>query len=194
MLAALLIGSAAMAASDWLVGLATGSSAQAKVSTVSDLTITAVASPTPTHLLAPDVDGDVIAKITNPNDYNVTITGVELPKATVYGTAYSTSSLATPQATCTATKSFTDWTYSTSTTASTHTLATPIVVAAHGTSKDPIYVKFSTDAYMGTTANTDCQGSYMKMPSLKGIVAHVANSTAPDTGTTSVPFVTSWTS
>lgn len=187
-----LVGSAAYGATLWVVGLGTGSSGQAKFGTVSNITITAVASPTPTNLLYPHGTGDVVAKVTNPNHFPVTITKVKLPKSTVYGTGYSTSSLTTTKAACgaSATGSDVSWHYSNSTTGSAHTLHTAITVAASGQSGDPLTVTFTNDASMGTTASATCEGIYLKMPSLIGITGYAGGSATPD----SSPFTDKWTS
>ena len=62
---------------------------------LADLTITAVASPSPTNILYPGGTGDVVVTITNPNAFPVTITALNLPTNTTYATGYTTSSLTT---------------------------------------------------------------------------------------------------
>jgi hypothetical protein len=168
-----LVGAAAYGTTLWLVGLNSGSSGQSKFATVSNLTITAVATPTPSNLLYPHGAGDVVAKITNPNHFPVTITKVKLPKSTVFGTGYTTSSLSTTKAACGATATGSDvfWHYSSTATGTAHTLHTSITVAASGQSGDPLTVTFTNDAYMGTTASATCEGIYLKMPSLIGVTA-----------------------
>ena len=185
-------GAAAYAADLWLVGLNSGSSGQAKLGTVSDLTITAMATPTPTNVLYPHGAGDVVAKITNPNDFPVTITKLKLPKSTVFATGYSTSSLTTVKTGCGAVATGSDvfWHYSSTATGSTHTLHTPITVAAAGQGGDPLTVTFTDDAFMGTTASTTCENSFVKMPSLIGITAYGGGSAVPDAS----PFTDKWTS
>jgi hypothetical protein len=169
-----LAGGGAYGATLWVVGLNGGSSGQGKSATVSNLSITAIATPTPSNLLYPHGAGDVIVKITNPNHFPVTITKVKLPKSTAFATGYSTSSLTTAKTGCTAAGSGSDvtWHYSSATTGSSHTLHTALTVAAAGQSGDPLSVTFTNDAYMGTTASATCEGVYFKMPSLIGVTAY----------------------
>ena len=75
----LLAGGAAHAATGWVIGLTNGSSGQSQSANISNLTITAVAFPSPSNLLSPGNDGDVVVTISNPNAYPVTITDVQLP-------------------------------------------------------------------------------------------------------------------
>src|ERR1700756_3557972 len=81
---ALLVGGVAVAASNWVVGLSSGSSGEGESATVSNLTITASASPSATNLLYPGGTGDVVVTINNPNSFPVTITAVTLPPNTTY--------------------------------------------------------------------------------------------------------------
>ena len=188
----LFAGGAAFGATQWLIGLNAGSNGQAKGAPVSNLTITAIATPTPTNLLYPHGAGDVVVKITNPNKFAVTITKVKLPKSTVYATGYSTSSLTTAKTGCTATATGSDvsWHYSNGTTGSSHTLHTALTVAGNGQSGDPLTVTFTSDAYMGTTASATCEGIYFKMPALIGVTAYGGGSASA----TSSPATDKWTS
>lgn len=188
----MLVGAAAYGATLWIVGLNSGSSGQAKLGTVSNLTITAVATPTPVNVLYPHGVGDVVAKITNPNNFPVTITAVKLPKLTVFGTGYTTSSLTTTKTGCGATATGSDviWRYASTASGSTHTLHTAITVAASGQSGDPLTVTFTDDASMGTTASATCENAYVKMPSLTGITAYGGGTGTPS----SSPLTDKWTS
>ena len=96
----LLAGVGAYAATNWVVGLNAGSSGEGQSATISNLTITAVASPAATNLLYPGGTGDVVVTISNPNPYPVTITAVQLPTNTTYATGYTTSALTTTQTGC----------------------------------------------------------------------------------------------
>jgi hypothetical protein len=189
---AALAGGAAYGATLWTVGLNSGSSGQAKSTTVSNLTITAVATPTPTNLIYPHGTGDVVLKITNPNHFPVTITKVKLPKSTVFATGYSTSSLTTAKTGCGALLSGSDvtWRFSNGTTGSSHTLHTAITVAASGQSGDPLTVTLTNDAYMGTTASATCENIYFKMPALIGVTAYGGGTGTPATS----PATDKWTS
>jgi hypothetical protein len=185
-------GGLAYGATLWTVGLNADSSGQGMSATVSNLTITAVATPTPSNLLYPDGAGDVVAKITNPNHFPVTITKLKLPKATVYASAYSTSSLTTTKNGCGASAAGSDvtWRYASGTTGSSHTLATALTVAAAGQSGDPLNVIFTNDAYMGTTASATCEAAFFKLPSLIGVTAYGGGSVTP----ASSPATDKWTS
>ena len=184
-----LVATASYAATSWLVGLSAGSNAEAKSSSVSNVTIAATTSPSPTNLLYPGGTGDVVALITNPNPFPVTITGVNLPTNTTYAAGYSNAGLTTPVAGCdattTATGSSVAWNFATSTSGSSHTLTTPLTVAASGT----LTVTLSNDAAMGSAAPAACQNSYFSMPSLTGIGASGGQATA-----TTSPATDSWTS
>lgn len=190
-LGALLAGSLAYGATQWLVGLNSGSSGQGKAGTVSNLTIAAVATPTPANLLYPHGSGDVVVKITNPNPFPVTITKIKLPKSTAYATGYSTSSLTTTKTGCGAllTGSDVSWHYSNATTGSSHTLNTPLTVAASGQANNPLTVTFTNDASMGTTASATCEGVYFKMPSMTGVTAYGGGNVTA----TSSPATDKWT-
>ena len=181
-----LVGTGAYAATNWAVGLTVGSSAEAQSGTVSNLTIAAVASPSATNLLFPGGNGDVVATITNPNAFPVTVTGVNLPTNTTYATGYITSALTTTQAGClAATPSYVIWNYSTATSGSTHALTTPLTVAASGS----LTVTFSSDASMTNSAPFACQATFFSMPSLTGVVATGGAGSA-----TTSPAVDAWTS
>jgi hypothetical protein len=190
-LGTLLAGTAAYGATLWVVGLASNSNGQGKSGTVSNLTITAIATPTPSNLLYPHGAGDVVVQITNPNHFPVTISKVKLPEQTVYATGYTNSTLTTAKTGCGASLSGSDvtWHYSSATTGSAHTLHTALTVAANGQSGDPLTVTFTDDAYMGTTASTKCEGIYFKMPALIGVTAYGGGSATPS----SSPATDKWT-
>jgi hypothetical protein len=180
-----LVGVGAYAATNWVVGLAAGSSGEAQSGTVSNLTITAVASPAATNLLYPGSNGDVVATITNPNAFPVTVTGVTLPTNTTYATGYTTSALSTAQAGCTATTSLVIWNYSTGTSGSAHTFTTPLIVAASGS----LTVTFTNDASMTAASPAACEATFFSMPSLTGVAASGGSGTA-----TTSPATDAWTS
>ena len=120
-----LAGAGAYAATNWVVGLSAGSSGEGQSATISNLTITAVASPAAANLLYPGGNGDVVVTISNPNSYPVTITAVQLPTNTTYATGYTTSALTTTETGCIATTpSGVTWNFSTATSGTTHTLTT----------------------------------------------------------------------
>jgi hypothetical protein len=186
----LLAGVGAYAATNWVVGLNAGSSGEGQSATVSNLTVTAVASPTATNLLYPGGTGDVVVTISNPNPFPVTITALQLPTNATYATGYTTSALATTQAGCLAsTPSDVIWNYSTATTGSSHTLTSPLTVGASGQANNPLAVTFTNDASMTAAAPAACASTYFSMPSLTGITA----TGGAGTSTTS-PATDSWTS
>ncbi len=184
-----LAGSVAFAASNWVVGLNSGSNGQARSVTIGNLTITATSSPSPTNLLYPGADGDVVVTIANPNPFPVTITGFDLPTDTTYAAGYSDGTLTTPQAGCTAaTPSGVTWSFATGATSS-HTLTAAITVAANGASDNPLTVTLTGAASMSSSAPSECAGSYFSMPSLAGVAATGGAATA-----TTSPATAAWTS
>ena len=186
---ALLAGGGAFAVSNWTVGLNSGSSGEAQSASVANLTIAAVATPSPTNLLAPGGNGDVVLTVSNPNPYPVTLSGVNLPTNTTYAAGYTTSALTTPQTGCSATTSDVLWNYSTATSGSAHTLTTAVVVAASGQANNPLTITLTNDASMTSAAPAACEQTFFSMPSLTGVSATVGGTPA-----TTSPTVDAWTS
>jgi hypothetical protein len=185
---ALVTGTAAFAATNWVVGLNSGSAGEAQSATISNLTVTATAGGS--NLLYPGGNGDVTVSISNPNPYPVTVTAVQLPTNTTYATGYTTSALTTTQAGCVAaTPSDVIWNYSTGTSGTSHTLTTALTVAASGQANNPLVVTFTNDASMTTSAPAACVNTYFSMPSLTGVTATGGAATA-----TTSPATDSWTS
>ncbi len=166
-------GAGAFAATNWLVGLNSGSNAEGQSATVGNLTISAIASPAASNLLYPGGNGDVVATITNPNSFPVTVTAVNLPASTVYATGYSTSALTGAVTGCSATTSDVLWNYA-STSGSSHTLNNALVVGANAS----LTVTFTNDASMTTASPTACENIYFSMPSLTGVTATAGGGTA----------------
>ena len=179
----------AYAASNWVVGLTAGSSGEAQSASVQNLTITAVASPAATNLLYPGGNGDVVVSISNPNHFPVTITAVNLPTNTTDATGYTDSALSAAQTGCSATTSDVIWNYSTGSSGSSHTLTTPLIVAASGQSNNPLAVTMTNDASMTGSAPAACESTFFSMPALTGITATGGSGTA-----TTSPATDSWTS
>ena len=189
-LGVVLAGGAAFGATNWIVGLGAGSSGQGQSANISNLTISAVASPAPTNLLYPGGTGDVVVTISNPNPYPVTITALQLPTSTTYATGYTSSALTTTQTGCLATTpSDVIWNYSTSTSGSSHTLTTAVTVGASGAANNPLVVTFTNDASMTAAAPAACANTYFSMPSLTGVTATGGSATS-----TTTPATDSWTS
>jgi hypothetical protein len=186
---AVLAGAAAFAASNWVVGLNSGSSGEGQSAGISNLTISAVATPSATNLLYPGGTGDVVVTINNPNPYPVTITAVQLPANTSYATGYTNSSLTTAQSGCDSSASDVTWNYSTGSSGSSHNLASALTVAANGQSGDPLTVTFTNDAAMTTSAPAACESTYFSMPSFTGVTATGGAATA-----TASPATDNWTS
>ena len=186
-----LAGVAAYAATNWVVGLTSNSSGEAQSATIGKLTITAVSSPAPGDLLDPGDSGDVVISIANANPYPVTVTAVQLPTSTTYATGYTSSALTTTQTGClSTTPSDVTWNFSTTTSGSSHTLTTPLTVAASGKANNPLVVTLSDDALMGSSAPLACANTFFSMPALTGITA-----TGGGTGTaTTSPATDGWTS
>lgn len=180
------LGTGAYAATNWIVSLGAGSSGEGQSASISNLTITAVAAPTATNLLYPGGSGDVVVTITNPNPYPVTVTAVQLPANTSEATGYTTSALTTTQAGClAATPSDVTWNYSTGTSGTSHTLTSPVTVAASGS----LAVTFTDDASMSSSSPAACASTYFSMPSFTGVTATGGAATA-----TSSPATDGWTS
>jgi hypothetical protein len=186
-----LAGVAAYAATNWVVGLASNSSGEAQSATLGKLTITATSSPAPGDLLDPGDSGDVVISITNANPYPVTITAVQLPTSTTFASGFTSSALTTTQPGClSTTPSDVTWNFSTATSGSSHTLTTPLTVAASGKANNPLVVTLGDDAFMNASAPLACANTFFSMPSLTGITA-----TGGGTGTaTTSPATDGWTS
>jgi hypothetical protein len=186
----LLAGTGAFAATNWIVGLNSGSSGEAESASISNLTITAVAAPAATNLLYPGGSGDVVATISNPNAFPVTVTGVDLPAMTTYAAGYTTSALTTAQAGCTVGTSFVAWTFSSATVGSVHTLTSALTVGPQvGVTPGTLTVTLTNEASMGTASVAVCAATYFSMPSLTGVVATGGAGTA-----TTSPATDGWTS
>jgi hypothetical protein len=186
----LLAGVGAYAATNWVVGLNSGSSGEGQSASISNLTISAVASPSAANLMYPGGNGDVVVTISNPNPYPVTITAVQLPTNATYATGYTSSALTTTQAGClAATPSQVTWNFSTAASGSAHTLTTPLTVGASGQSNNPLAVTLTSDASMGSTTPAACASTYFSMPSFTGVTATGGAATS-----TTTPATDSWTS
>ncbi|HEY6430171.1 MAG TPA: hypothetical protein VIX84_23320 [Acidimicrobiales bacterium] len=184
----LLAASAAYAATNWVVGLNSGSSGYAQSSAISNLTITATSGGT--NLLYPGGTGDVTVSISNPNPFPVTITALQLPTNATYATGYTTSALMTTQTGCIATTpSDVIWNFSTGTSGTSHTLTSAVTVAASGQANNPLVVTFTNDASMTAASPAACANTYFSMPSLTGITATGGAATA-----TTSPATDGWTS
>jgi hypothetical protein len=185
-----LAGGAAYAATNWVVGLNAGSSGAGQSGTVSNLTITAVATPAATNLLYPGGNGDVVLTISNPNTFPVTVTAVNLPTNTTYATGYTSSALTTTQTGClAATPSDVIWNYSTATTGSSHTLTTALTVAASGQANNPLTVTLTNDASMTSASPAACENTFFSMPAMTGVSATSGSGTV-----TTSPATDAWTS
>ena len=185
----LLTGVAAYAATNWVVGLTAGSSGEGQSATITNLSITAVASPAASNLLYPGGTGDVVVTIANPNSYPVTISAVNLPTNATYAAGYTTNALSTPQTGCSGTTSLVGWNFSTGTSGSSHTLTSALTVGASGASNNPLVVTLTNDASMATTSPAACAGTYFSMPSLTGVTATGGAATS-----TTSPATDAWTS
>lgn len=190
LLGAALVCGIAYGTTNWVVGLQGGSSGEAQSGSVSNISITAVASPAAGNLLYPGGNGDVVVSISNPNPFPVTITAVDLPTDTTYATGYTTSALSTTQAGCLAsTPSGVTWNYATGTSGSSHTLTTALTVAASGQANNPLVVTMTNDAAMDSNAPAACESTYFSMPSLTGVGASAGSGPS-----TTSPATDSWTS
>ncbi|HTU38919.1 MAG TPA: hypothetical protein VMF35_13050 [Acidimicrobiales bacterium] len=190
MLGTVLAAAAAYATSTWVVNLNGGSSGEGQSASVANLTITAVASPPASNLLYPGGTGDVVVTISNPNPFPVTVTAMQLPDNVTYATGYTTSALTTTQSGCLAsTPSDVTWNYATGSNGSSHSLTTPLTVAASGQANNPLVVTLTNDAAMSVNAPAACVSTYFSMPALTGVSATGGAGTA-----TTSPATDAWTS
>lgn len=187
-----LLTGVAVAASNWAVSLSTGSSASGQSATIQNVTITATSSPAAGSLLYPGGTGDVVAVISNPNPFPVTITAVQLPANTTYAAGYTDSAFNTANSGCTATtpSSGVTWSFANGSSGSTHSLTAALTVAA-ASNQTPgtLDVTLTNAAAMASTAPLACANTYFKMPALVGVTATGGAATA-----TTSPATSSWTS
>lgn len=158
------------AATSWTLGPSGRSTAASPSAPITNLTVRAVIAPPAfrADLLYPGASGTVMATISNPNAFPVTITALELPSNTSYAAGYTDSALTTPRVDCTAsTPSGVTWGHATSTTGSVHTLAAPITVTA----RSAVTVTLIDGASMALAAPPACANTYFLMPPLAGFVA-----------------------
>ncbi|MGD0256075.1 MAG: hypothetical protein ABSB99_11125 [Acidimicrobiales bacterium] len=184
-LGAALVGGAVYGATNWIVGLNSGSSGEGQSATVSNLTISAIATPAASNLLYPGGNGDVVVTITNPNPFPVTLTGVNLPTNTTYAAGFTTSALTTAQTGCSSTTSDVIWNYSTATSGSAHTFTTALTVGANSS----LTATMTNDASMTTSAPAACENTYFSMSAFTGVAATGGAGTA-----TTSPTTDAWTS
>jgi hypothetical protein len=183
-------GTGVYAATNWVVGVASASSGQARSASNSNLIVSAAAIPAAGGLLYPGATGDVVITIANPNPFPVTITAVQLPTNTTYATGYTTSALTTSQPGCLAsTPSAVAWNFATSVSGTSHALTTPLTVGSSGAPNNPLVVTLSNDATMGISAPSACANAYLSMPSLTGITA-----TGGSAVSTTTPATDGWSS
>ncbi|HET9077991.1 MAG TPA: hypothetical protein VFN68_13735 [Acidimicrobiales bacterium] len=177
---------AAYAAANWTVSLTSGTTGgEAQAASVQNLTITASASPAAGNLLYPGGNGDVVASISNPNAFPVTITALQLPADTVYATGYTDSALATAATGCDSTSSTVTWNLSTATSGTSVQLTTALVVPAEAANvAGSLVVTLTDEAVMGAGAPSACEGKYFSMPALIGVTATGGAATATTSPTT----------
>jgi hypothetical protein len=180
-----IVGGSAYGVTNWVVGLAASSSGEAQSASVTNISITAVATPVASNQLYPGGNGDVVAVITNPNPFPVTVTGVSLPANTTYAAGFSNSALSTAQTGCSSSTSLVSWNYATGTSGTAHTLTTALTVAASGT----LTVTLTNDASMALTTPAACEATYFSMPSLTAVAA-----TGGAASATTSPATDAWTS
>jgi hypothetical protein len=175
-------GGVAFAATNWTVGLASGSGANAQGSSIQNLTFTnATTAPSLSNALAPGGTGDVSVKITNPNPFVVTVTAVTIPAETLTtnsAVGYSDPALSSAISGCGVTTSTVWWKGAGASPVSK--AITPVTVAGGAT----ITLTLTSDAQMDSTAPLACAGTssgsapnltyagaYFVMPSLTTITA-----------------------
>jgi hypothetical protein len=163
----------AAAATNWTVGLHSGSDGEAQSAPISNLTIAAVASPGATNLLFPGGTGDVVVRISNPNAFPVAITDLTLPDESAQAAAYATSALSgSPVGGCDSSSSKVTWVGAVHGATSSHALTTRLVVAgAVGATPGTLTVTLTNEAQMDAQSPAACAGVYLDMPSLAGVTA-----------------------
>lgn len=184
----LFTGTVAFAATNWLVDVGAGSSGRSQAAaSLSNLSITATASQPVGNLLYPGSTGDVVAVISNPNGFPVTITDVKLPAMTPYAIGYGDSALTTPTGGgCDASTSLVRYSFSTSTSGTTHALTSALTVAgASGGSPGTLTVTFTNAATMDPASPGACAGQHFRMPSFTGVIASGGAATVTPSPTTS---------
>jgi hypothetical protein len=184
----LLTGTAAFAATNWIVGLNGGSNGQGQAATVANLSISATAAPSPANLLYPGSTGDVVISILNSNPFPVTITAVNLPTNTTYAAGYSDNGLTSASGGCTAATSLVAWNWASGASGTSHTLTTPLTVAASGQSNNPLRVTLTNAATMHPNSPNACQSQFFSMPSFTGVAATGGSGTP-----TTSPATSGWT-
>jgi hypothetical protein len=184
----LLVAVGAYAATNWVVGLNAGSSGEGQSASISNLTITAVATPAAGNLLYPGGSGDVVVTIANPNSFPVTISAVNLPTSSVQAGGFTTSALTTAVSLCSTTTSAVTWNFATGTSGSSHNLTTNLTVGASGAANNPLVVTLTNDALMASTSPAACAGTYFSMPALTGVTATGGSATS-----TTSPATDAWT-
>ena len=180
----------AFSAASWLLALSDGSSGQAQSTGAATISIYAASSPAPGNLLFPGDSGDVVVTIANPNPFPVTITALQLPSDATDAAGFTDSGLTTAQAGCSAsTPSGVTWSFATASSGSSHTLTTPLTVAATGQADNPLVVTLTGAASMSTSAPEACENTYFSMPSLVSVTASAGTDAA-----TASPTTDGWTS
>lgn len=116
--------------------------------------------------LYPGGAGDVIAEITNPNGFTVTIDGVQPPPLRTFAAGYTTADLSAPQPGCDPSTSAVSWSHA-GDTSQMHALAVPVTLGPYGT----LLVTFAGGAVMGATSPSACAGTYFLMPALVAVAA-----------------------
>lgn len=185
----IMAGSIAFAVTNWTVGLNGGSSGEGQSMTISNISIDAIATPAATNLMYPGSTGDVVLKITNPNNFPVTITDFYLPDNLTYAAGYTDSALTAAIGGCTGANSVVTWRYSNGSSNTQHTLTSALTVAATGQANNPLTVTLTNMASMGATSPLACANAYFKMPSLTAVGATGGAATA-----TVSPATDAWTS
>lgn len=175
-----LAGGIAGAATNWVIGLASGSSGEGQSANIQNLMITA-STQSATNLLYPGGSGDAVMTITNPNPFPVTITAVQLPANTApFAGGFTNAALTTAQSGCTTSTSDVIWNFSTASSGSNHNLNSPLTVAANGT----LVATMTNDVSMTSGTPLQCANTFFSMPSLTGVTATGGAATATTSPTT----------
>ncbi len=131
------------------------------------ISVSAAGPPSPATALFPEGSGNVTMRVTNPNPWAVTVTGVLLPSRSDYAPGFASPALLGARAGCSTGNSGVTWQGATSVGGSAHAPRSPLVVAAHSA----LVVTLTDAALMQLTAPPSCEGTYFAMPAPTGVTA-----------------------
>jgi len=129
--------------------------------------------------LYPGGEGDVTLVIENPNRYPMYVSALVLPRATHFAGGYVDDSLRSPRAGCSDATSGVTWEGSSTTGEIVRYLGAPMLIRERSNRA----LTLTGAAYMSPSAPAACEGVYLAMPPLAGVVAGLS-ADAPTPGPT----------